>query len=145
MGYDSVWRRWKCLVYRIFSIKRPGVKFKLGLVDRRLFEFAFYSGLLLLKKSFYAFFLTAVHLAFIPLVYYTTNKRWGRCIYNFPSNSTPGVFSGPGVKSRKYGIHHFHIDHNGPCSLPLPPPPPLPQKKRVNRYTFPRESCLVKN
>ena len=38
--------------YRIASIK---------LVDLCLFEFAVYSGLLLLKKSFfYAFFLTAV-------------------------------------------------------------------------------------
>ena len=40
--------------YLIFSIK-------LGLVDLCLFEFAVYSGLLLLKKSFFnAFFLTAV-------------------------------------------------------------------------------------
>ena len=55
----------------------PGVWIKLDLVDRRLFEFAVYSSLLLLKKSFYAFFLTAVYLAFIPLVYYTINKRLG--------------------------------------------------------------------
>ena len=39
--------------YRIVSIK-------LGLVDLCLFEFAVYSGLLLQKKDFNAFFLTAV-------------------------------------------------------------------------------------
>ena len=70
-------------------------------MDRRLFEFAVYSSLLLLKKSFYAFFLTAVYLAFIPLVYYTTNKRLGGVSTTSPPR--PGVYSGPGVKSGKYG------------------------------------------
>ena len=64
-------------------------------MDRRLFEFAGYSSLLLLKKCFYAFFLTAVYLAFIPLVYYTTNKRLGGVSTTSPPR--------PGVKSRKYG------------------------------------------
>ena len=50
-------------------------------------NFAVYSSLLLLKKSFYAFFLTAVYLDFIPLVHYTTDRRLGGCIYNFPSKT----------------------------------------------------------
>ena len=66
-----------------------------------MFEFAVYSSLLLLKKSFYAFFSTAVYLAFIPLVYYTTNKLLGGVSTTSPPR--PGVYSGPGVKSRKYG------------------------------------------
>ena len=64
-------------------------------MDWRLFEFAVYSSLLLLKKSFYAFFLTAVYLAFIPLVYYTTNKRLGGVSTTSPPRH--------GVKSRKHG------------------------------------------
>ena len=80
-------------------------------MDRGLFEFAFFSGLLLLKKSFYPLFLTAMYLALIPLVYYTTNKRLGGGGGGGGGVSTtspprPGVYSGPGVKSRKYGMSY---------------------------------------
>ena len=78
-------------------------------MDRRLFEFAGYSSLLFLKKCFYAFFLTAVYLAFIPLVYYTTNKRLGGVSTTSPAR--PGVYSGPGVKSRKYGTMKRNQQH----------------------------------
>ena len=68
---------------------------------RRLFEFAVFLGFLLLKKSFYAFFLTAVYLACSAS--YTTNKRLGGVSTTSPPR--PGVYSGPGVNSRKYGIY----------------------------------------
>ena len=54
-------------------------------MNRHLFGFALYSGLLLLKKRFYAFFLTAMYFAFIPLAQI---KRLGAGgIYNFPSKT----------------------------------------------------------
>ena len=62
---------------RIFSIKRPGVYFKLSLEDRFLFEFAVYSGLLLLKTIFLCLFLDSRVSCLIPLVFYNKNKRLG--------------------------------------------------------------------
>ena len=56
---------------------------------------AVYSGLLLLKKSFYAFFLTAVYLAVILLVYYTTNKRLGSVSTTSPPR--PAFIWGPAL------------------------------------------------
>ena len=78
--------------YRIFSIK-------LGLVDLCLFEFAVYSGLLLLKKSFFnAFFVTAVaplytvSLLLIPQI----NVRGGVSTTSKFASKT-GVYSGPAL------------------------------------------------
>ena len=86
------------------QLNATGVWFKFALVHWGLFEFAVYLSLLLLKKSFYAFFLTAVYLAFIPLVYYTTNKHLGGVSTTSPPR--PGIYLGPGAKSkcRKYGM-----------------------------------------
>ena len=74
--------------YRIVSIK-------LGLVDLCLFEFAVYSGLLLLKKSFFMPFSLQSWLSFIPLVYYTTNKRLGDVSTTSPPR--PAFIRGPAL------------------------------------------------
>ena len=57
-------------------------------------------GLLLLKKGFYAFFLTAMYFAFIAFVKYTTNKHLGWGV-STTSPPRPCVYLGHGVKSRK--------------------------------------------
>ena len=119
-------------------------------MDRGLFEFAFFSGLLLLKKSFYPLFLTAMYLALIPLVYYTTNKRLGGCIYNFPSK-TRCLFGARCQKSRKYGMSYashvsssyraqMHANETLSIQRPVGPLPGLAVRlaedaRRMDRYT----------
>ena len=83
------------------NLMPPAFNSNLALWTSVCLNFAVYSSLLLLKKSFYAFFLTAVYLDFIPLVHYTTDKRLGGGV-STTSPPRPGVYLGPGVKSRKY-------------------------------------------
>ena len=66
--------------------------------------------------SFYGFFLTAVYLAFILFVYCTINNVSRDVSTTSPPR--PGVFSGPGVKSRKYGnTKRYHCADAKYCVL----------------------------
>ena len=66
------------------NLMPPAFNSNLALWTGVCLNFAVYSSLLLLKKSFYAFFWTAVYLDFIPLVHYTTDKRLGGVYLQLP-------------------------------------------------------------
>ena len=89
--------------YRIFSIRRP----------RRLFQTwpdgpgvylipADYSSPVFITNGFYLLFLTKMYLANISTAFYSLNKYLSSLFATPPWR--PGVYSVPGVYSRKYGI-----------------------------------------